>query len=313
MGAPVLARLDERGDRFYTWAGETFWSVTTLIDGGIPKYGLPPWYARTTAELAYADLESRGPYAGAHPALRRWARRGRLELAEAQAAGGLTSIDPAKLTDRDFALRWLVAEPGRLRDKAGETGIQVHDEAEAAVLRLALDSADRYVDGLAIPAWPGLDGYREGFVNWLTDWRPEFEATEATVFHRGEAYAGTFDAIIRVTIGGVLRRLLIDYKSGRQVYPEVGMQTAAYRRGQFIGSPDRVTEIPMIATDDAAVLHLKPKATRAAPRGYVFRLVRSDDEIFRSFLFAREGYRWGRETSRTVIRDPLEPPAKEAA
>lgn len=313
MGAPTLARVDERGDRFYPWAGETFWSVTTLIDGGVPKYGLPPWYARTTAELAYADLEATGPYAGAHPALRRWTRNGRRELLEAKAAGGLTSVDPSKLTDRDLAIRWLVNEPGRLRDKAGATGIAVHDEAETVVLRLALDSTEAYAKGLDVPDWPGLGGYREGFVNWLLDWRPLFDATEATIFSRAQAYAGTFDAIVRVSIAGVLRRLLLDYKSGRQIYPEAGMQIAAYRRGEFIGGPDGVTEIPMIPTDDGAVLHLKPKPTRAAPRGYVFRLVRTDDAVYRAFLFAREGYRWGRETSRTVVLDPLiAPPPEES-
>ena len=34
-----------------------------------------------------------------------------------------------------------------------------------------------------------------GFLNWVTDWNPKFEAAEMTVFHPGLRVAGTLDAI----------------------------------------------------------------------------------------------------------------------
>lgn len=318
MSNPVLASLDPAGDRFYEWKGERFWSVTTLLDGGVVKYGLPPWYAKTVAELVAADILARGPHARAHAAIRRWAKTARIEVERRQSIGELTSIKLHKLTDRELALRFLKGEPVRLRDTAGETGLEVHDEAEELVLRLARETGDAWAAETKMPDWPDhLLGYMTSFVAFLRDWGPRYLATEATIFNRTQAYGGTLDAIIEVAIPSTVATpvwfprpvgrplvAVIDYKSGNRIHPEVAMQLAAYSRGEFIGSPDRVTELPLPRIDAGLVLHI-------TPTGYALRPARIDDDVFEAFKFARENYRWGKETARTVLAPALTRPARE--
>ncbi|HET7030385.1 MAG TPA: hypothetical protein VFI34_07725 [Candidatus Limnocylindrales bacterium] len=326
---PVLARADEAGDRFYTWKGEAFWSVTTLIGGGVPKYGIAPWSAKVVAELVAADIRAHGPHARAHAAVRRWSRLGRADVVRRQAAGELTSIKLEKLSDLELALRWLKGEPDRVRDAAGEIGSDVHSEAEAHVLRLARDTAAAALEGEALPVWPEhLLDHMRSFETFLAEWSPTYEATEASVFNRPQAYAGTLDAIVRIRAGLLLEATarvgdpvptwlihrdpadelvgVLDYKAGRAVYPEVGLQLAAYSRAEFVGLPDGVTEAPLPAIDFGAVLHI-------TPRGYRFRLVRIDDAVFNAFLFAREVYRFRKEIAGDVLGHDLAPVPEKAA
>lgn len=43
--------------RFYTWKDEQFWSVTTIIGGGVPKPALIGWAAKYTAEFTAEHIE----------------------------------------------------------------------------------------------------------------------------------------------------------------------------------------------------------------------------------------------------------------
>ncbi len=322
---PSLARTDvDSGDRFYPWKGEAFWSVTTLIGGGIPKYALAPWYGKVVAELVVTEILERGPYARAHPLVRRWTKSGIADVIARQAAGELKSIKLEKLTPVDLALRWLKGAPARVRDAAAEIGSDVHTEAEDHVLRLALDATAELQDAEIPTPWPEhLLGYERSFRTFIEEWNPAYIATEATVFNRPQAYAGTLDAIIRlsasqllhatVRAGGVLPEWLklahdrdeiltavMDYKSGRQLHPEVGLQLAAYSRAEFVGLADGVTEVELPHIDIGLGLHL-------TPTGYHLRLVRIDDPIYQAFLYAREIYRFQKEIAATVLGPDLAP------
>jgi hypothetical protein len=301
MGAPTLAGNDDAGRRFYTFGDppEAFWSVTTLINGGVPKF-LHAHYAKLAAELAYDAILERGPNSRASAIARRLARRGRADVQERQARGELTSIKLAKLSPRDLALRWIKGAAERHRDAAGDRGKAVHEEAEQLVLAHARETSRLILDHGAIAPWPDeLAAYQDAFVAWVDDFAPEFLAAEATVFNRAQAYAGTLDTIVRLTLPDGMRLVvLVDYKSGKAIYPEVALQLAAYARAEFIGAPDGVTELPMIAVDAGAVLHLTPK-------GYQFRLVRIDEPILAAFLYAREVFRFVNETSKTVLLQDL--------
>lgn len=332
MSAPVLARSTEDGRRFYPWKSESFWSVTELIGGGIPKY-LGPHYAKMAAELAYESILSNGPHSRATAIVNRLGRAGYADVAQRQARGELRSIKLEKLTKRELALRWLKGAAERHRMAAAAIGLAVHDEAEQLVLRLALADSELVLEGGGTAAqltpWPnGLEGYETSFRAWLKDWAPIFLAAEATVFNRPQAYAGTLDAIVRIRAGrlrtAITRRgqkvpdwlagipsstlltVIVDYKAGRVVYPEVSVQLSAYARAEFIGGADGETEIPLPAIDVGAVLHLTPK-------GYRFRLVRIDDVPFNTFLFAREVYRFRHEHAATVLLEDLSPVGEAAA
>lgn len=325
MPNPVLAASDAEGRRFYTWKDERFWSVTTLIGLGVPKYAIAPWSAKVVAELVAADLGTRGQHGRAAAALRLWARLGRAEVVARQAAGGLKSIKLDKLTDLDCALRYLKGEPDRIRDAAAEIGTAVHSEAEAVVLHNIAAASEALAENRVRPPWPAaIATYEDAFTSWLRDWSPEYIAAEATVFNRPQAYAGTLDAIVRVRAALLIEALLrterpvpewlrtapqvyvtlvLDNKSGNDVHPEVGLQLAAYSRGEFVGLPDGRTELPLPAIDGGLALHITPK-------GYRLRLVDIGEPVFDAFRYAREIARYALEIAPTILSPNLAPDAK---
>lgn len=304
---PPGARLDQHGNRLYTWAGtgqvEEFYSVTTAIHGGIPKY-LVPWAAKLVAELAYHDVLTLGT-----DALEQWAREGRA-LVDAQRAAGakLASIDESP---EGLALRYLKGEPDRVRDAAGDRGSAIHEAAEDLVLAHAREASRLVLEGRPLPTWPEeIRPHMEyGFVPWLRAYRPRFLSAEATVYNRTHAYAGTSDAFCEIWGHGRWWAVCVDYKSGKRAYPEVGVQTEAYRRGEFVGGADGVTEFPVPDTDATALLHLTPK-------GFDFRWLGPDpreveareryaDAMFRTFLYSREIFRFAIELSKSVIGERI--------
>ena len=306
MAGPANARLDDAGNRLYAWEGrgylEEFYSVTTLIDLGVPKY-LVPWAVKLVAELALADVRQHGKRA-----LRRWEKAGRTYVAELQAAGALRSIKAEKLSADAFVLRWLKGEPDRVRDAAAARGSAVHAASEDLVLASVREASEALVEGQALPEWPDeIRPRMESFVRFVRDFRPRYEAAEATVYNRSQAYAGTLDAVVRLPAG----LTIVDYKTGNQVYAEVALQLAAYARGEFVGGPDKVTEHPMPAIERAAVLHLAPASPRN-PLGYAFRPVEIGEPVYRAFLFAREVARWRLETAKTVLGQPIAPDPVDA-
>lgn len=299
-----VTRQDSEGRRLYTWTGrgtiEEFYSVTTILGQGIPKY-LVPWASKIVAELAYADVEKHGKRA-----LGRWAKSGVEAVLAARAAGAkLESVDMAD--KRDLALRYLKGEPERVRDAAADRGKAVHAQSEELILKhTAADAARWFAKGQPMPEWPtDIAGPMDAFVQFLDDYRPRYLATEATVYHRAQAYAGTADAFLEVKVNGAWLRLCVDYKSGNRIYPEVAIQCAAYARGEFLGGPDGMTEYPVPEVDGTAVLHLRPK-------GYTFRRLRYDEPVFRSFLYAREIFRWAIDISKTALGDKLQPDLEDA-
>lgn len=310
---PAGARLDQHGNRLWTWEGrgylEEFYSVTTMISGGIPKH-LVPWAMKILAEQVYADVESLGA-----DALDYWATEGRTFI-DALRAGGM-KLDGADETPKGLALRYLKGAADRVRDDAAKIGSDVHDAAESFVLQHAREGARLYAATGELPAWPDEIAPRmASFTQFLADHRPIYLATEARIYNRTRSYGGQADAFLRVKVpddwtppawisrpflwereGGPAGWLSLctDYKSGRAIYHEVAVQTAAYANGEFIGAPDGVTELAVPATDSGAVLHLTPK-------GYRFELVGPTDRAFRVFLFAREIFAWVSEQSRVGTR-----------
>ena len=334
MGSPALARSDDLGRRFYVFGDppEAYWSVTTIISGGVPKF-LHAHYAKMAAELALEAIVERGPHSRSAAIVRRLAERGRDDVAERQARGELTSIKLGKLGRRELALRWIKGAADRHRDAAAERGSAVHAEAEQLVLGHAREACRLYLDHQLIAAWPDeLAAYQRAFVAWVDDFHPEFLAAEATVFNRAQAYGGTLDTIVRVEAGELIRAIgdrgghvatspheaevwarlwqlppdapvvvIVDLKTGKAVYSEVALQLAPYARAEFVGGPDGRTELPMIPVELGAVLHLRADGT------YQFRLVRIDQPIFEAFCFAREVYRFVNETAKTVLLQDLTP------
>lgn len=284
--SPAQRHTNAGGRRFYVWGrGERYWSVTTILQA-LPKDALKFWAARTVAEFAYDRSKT-------------WFTM-----------------------DRAEAIDWLKREPLRFTGGRADLGTAIHAAAEAFVLKKPLRGDFGDEERAAV-------GHFLDFVDVL---RPSFVLTEASVFHRRQKYAGTLDAIAEIPYGLLLDlaggnphlipweprddrdfvRLLIDYKTGgdveggKGVYPEVALQLAAYGRAEFVGAPNG-TELELPALDGAAVLHVQAGGWRLVPVDAL------REEVFRTFLYVREVFRWIEVISKDVLGTPLEPlPRNEA-
>ncbi len=246
--------------RFYEWRAEDgkFWSVTTIVSGGLPKPVLVNWAKKFVATYAVDNV-------------------GKLNA--------LLEPDRNGNVDHEGAIGWLKESPYRDRDKKGALGTLIHDAAEA------------YILGKPMPPWTEeMHPRMEQFLQFLRDWEPNYldGMVEAPVYNRAERYAGTLDGICE--LGG--RRVLIDYKTGKHVYPETALQLAAYRHAEFIGAPDG-SEIPMPEVDATVVLHIPDVGE------YQLIEVDSGPEVFQAFKYVREVFRFMEETSKRVLLGPF--------
>jgi len=312
-----------RRGRYYSWRDENFWSVTTMINGGVPKGDvLVNWAKKFTAEYACdnfeqlrqlltprggssrdIDLELAAAQIEAIARLVEIARTSNVEIDRELALAQLRAVAVALQSrggyvDRDAAVQWLKDAAYRDRDRKGQLGEKIHDAIEA------------YVLGQPFPKWtPDILPRMNAFERFLARYEPNYEIgmTEASVFNRSHRYAGRADTVFEIGRGPHKgRRVLNDYKSGgKDVYPEAALQLAAYRRAEFVGAPDG-SEQPMPPVDMTTVLWL--------PDDGEFRLVEvaTTDDVFRAFLYVRENYRWADSISKGVVlgnvaSDPPQP------
>jgi hypothetical protein len=151
--------------------------------------------------------------------------------------------------------------PNEVRDAAAHRGTLVHALAEATTL------------GQTPTVPPELKGYVASWAQWVHDYRVTFEVSEGTIYNREHRYAGTFDLIASTPSLG---RILVDYKTGKDVYPEAAKQLTAYRYGEFIGLPDG-SEGAMLVVDGTYVVKLSPDGYQMVP-------VRSDASQWEAWL-----------------------------
>lgn len=252
MTSPRTSTTSGDGSRFYTHpiTGDRLTSVTTVLSGTVGKPHLREWYAGVAAEYAVGHLT---------------------EL-----------MQTVVLKGADAAVEQVKGEGKRLREVKSDAGTYVHDVQEALILWAA--SPDRTGSDIALPVLPDklegalYDGERledvvefmvDGFIAFVTDWDPEFEASEMQVYNLLLRVAGTLDMIVRlrnvdlaadgriVSAPGNVLTLCIDTKTGKYLDATIPEQLAAYRRMREALMP-MGDLAPMPATDAGAVLHLRP-------------------------------------------------------
>lgn len=271
--APRNARKSAGGGRFYVWGDtERYWSVTSIIGGGIPNDALKWWSAKVVAEFAHDELSN-------------WM--------------GM---------DREHAVDYLKREPFRFTGKRANVGSAVHAIAEAVALKKPAPDfrtlEERQIVA-AFLAWvrryaPTFVATEASVYSRAQKYAGTFDAIVEIEAAALEEHPHPWEPLPGTTI----IRLLIDYKTGgdvaegKGVYPEAALQLNAYANADFIGAPDG-SEQPIPPLSGAAVLQLGARGWRLVP-------VRLDDEIFRAFLYAREVFRWALVTSKTVLGDPIE-------
>lgn len=269
MSNPATATTEADGSRTYTYppTGEEFPSVTTILGATEGKPWLAPWSAGIAAGYAVDNLAE------------------------------LAAI--VKRDGRDAAVALAKKQAERIRDRKRDTGGYVHDVVEALVL-WAHETAGARGSDIALPVLPDhlageyydddpvedvADWMVEGFLNWVSDYNPQFRAAEMTVFHPGLRVAGTLDSIgylPGLDIGPAGRFIpgpgvqgCIDVKTGKHLSVTWPEQIATYRRCPECHA-DRLSRdlYPTPATRFGAVLHLRPEH----PRCYRFMLISAKDD-----------------------------------
>lgn len=245
MTDPTWAKHVPGKGRWYTLpSGESYPSVTNVLDVAVSKPALVPWSAKATAARAFDLLPAmvasiRTPSCGA----RRPADR----------CGKCRTCVEATIKQAHV----------QAKDDAADLGTRVHDLAES------------YVLGRPVAADQQAEPYVAQLLRFWTDFgvdpTQDYEATEMTVVNRAVGYAGTLDALLWLDHGDGVRRLtLVDYKSSatraaNSVYPENGLQVAALAHAEVALLDDGTeAEIPG-PIEAAAILNLRVDSYALVP------------------------------------------------
>lgn len=208
-------------------------------------------------------------------ALKFWAARMCAEYAD-QNWGTLTA-DPNR-----FDL--IRNAPFRRADKAADAGNIVHDMIDVFVKTGATPTPEL----LAVSSATVRNMWKT-FARFVDVYKPEFTDAEFTVWSETHQYAGTMDWSARIGDWHVLG----DTKTGKGVYPEVGLQISAGAFADYKIEPDgSQREIPVY--DRYAVLHVRPTFVSLQPLQYV-------PECFEAFKHARGLKYWRDNVSSQVI------------
>lgn len=261
----VFSRSEDRwGSRTYhlNAEGVDLRSVTTWLSKGMPKPALYNWFKTITAEAAVDDLD----------------------IVAAMVAKGPEG--------RKAAIDHLVGASYRKSDKAKDVGSEVHEIAEAMANGWPIPEVEHAED--VAPFVKGLELF-------FAEWRPEFIATEVTVFNVAQGYAGSFDGIMRAA-GSTW---LIDWKTtkpgkeGHGIYPEYGLQLAAYRYAEFMVTRDG-TRQPMPPVDGCLGINIRPGQYAVIP-------VRADERVFAAFTYVQQVAAFV-EQGKAIIGEAMAPP-----
>jgi hypothetical protein len=134
----------------------------------------------------------------------------------------------------------------------------------------------------------------ETFLKFNAEYKPQYTATEFTVWSNRYGYAGTADWSAIINFGGFDYHVLVDTKTGRAAYPEVAMQLAAIANADFVLDANG-TESPVPEYNRFAVLH---------PRGARLHPVVKIPEAFQAFLGLKAVFDWNVHCAPySIIRD----------
>lgn len=203
-------------------------------------------------------------------ALKYWAAKQAAEYAA-------DNLDTLAALDRDARVSVIKGAPWRTSGKAADNGDIVHSWIENYI-----KGGQSFGDFNAELARSSLTAKRMwgSFQKFVGQYNPEFTDSEFTVWSERYDYAGTGDWSARIGQWHVLG----DTKTGKGVYPEVGLQIAALANADYIINADGTRrELPRF--DKFGVLHIRPMGFKLVPLFHI-------DECFQAFVNARGIKRW---------------------
>jgi len=208
-----------------------------------------------------------------------WAKRITAEAAVAhhdEIAGWI------EMSGRDGAVGLLTKAATQKRDAAADVGARVHELAEAVSRGDHIEAEEEVA--------PYIAAYRQ----FQADYRPQFLALEEMACSLTHGYAGTLDSI--AVIDGAV--WMLDNKTSKGVYPETGMQLAAYGHADFIGRPGDATRYTIPKIEQYGVLHLRPEGYELIPFAVTA-------DTFAAFLHALALHRWREGEAMRMVGQPL--------
>lgn len=233
-------RKDSPAGRFYDVDGALLPSVTHILTA-IAKPALIAWSANTeraAVTAAAADLYESWAAQIVPPVMPR----------EAYLATLTSRLGLVKAHQRELA-------------KAGDIGTQIHKMIEW-MMRTAL--------GAEAGPKPVISDQAQWAVMAFEDFAKSVNLKpvliEQTVYSTVHGYAGTMDLLARVN--GVLT--LLDFKSGKAIYPESFLQSAAYsvalaEMGYVLPASALILRLPKVETDPAFEVVTVPPALDLFP------------------------------------------------
>lgn len=175
------------------------------------------------------------------------------------------------------------------RDRAAVNGTRVHDLAHRLAAGERVDVPETYT------------GYVDSYLRFVAEWQPRELLVEAAVFNRAHWYAGRLDLIAQLADE---RTWLLDFKTGKGVYPEVALQAAGYRNAECYVDADGA-EQPLPAVDAVGVVHLRAD-------GYDLVPLDAGPEAWAAFLYVVEVADFAEQGRERWVDEPLTPPIVEA-
>ena len=236
----TTTRRDSQFGRFYEIDGELLPSVTHILTA-IAKPALIPWAAnqeRAAVSEAAADLYAQWAARPMRPQLTR----------AAYVATLLATLGTVKAHQKT-----LVA--------AGDIGTETHKLIEWTMREaIGADAGPKPV--VSAPAqW----AFRT-FESWAKSVNLKPVLIEQTVYSKVHGFAGTMDILARVN--GVLT--LVDIKTGKAIYPEARLQSAAYsaalqEMGYLAPAAALIVRVPKVTTDPAFEVQAVPPVAELLP------------------------------------------------
>lgn len=252
----------------YRLDGKRLTSVTTILNGGIPKPQLVNWAARVTASWVLSP--DNGDELN--------------ELREQHAA-----VAPY-LGEREYstAQKFLSSRHDAERDTAAVRGTAVHSLAE------------QLVHGEEVEVPEELEPYIDGYLEFLDKWRILAVLTEKTVLIKSLGVAGRFDLIATSPYLNDGKPVMIDLKTSRGIYGETGLQCAAYSSADYyVDEHDPATELELPEIAATYVAHVTPSGTE------LHALATDQAQISRQFdMFKAAHFIYRTTTERNKIVGP---------
>jgi hypothetical protein len=175
--------------------------------------------------------------------------------------------------------------PTRAWSNSAVRGDVVHDWIDR---RIKSGGAEPTDEEIASAAWQ-VKGTWEAFKAVEAEYGIEWLHSETTVWSETHGYAGTLDFVAR--IGGAI--VLGDSKTGKNLWPEVGMQLGALHEADY-AFDDRGHQFELPKAERFAALHLRPRSGLLQPVDRV-------DECFEGFLGLLAVANWKVTHSQSVL------------